>query len=373
MLNFRVKECDLSDNATSASQNDDALGDKKLKLAGYSYMLGDAAMMAADVVRGNRNAIGAIGAGGIWFAGGAAAARYGNPNADKQLELIANKLERHLKKNGVTIPEGIREQNALLKKETTWQRIEDFLYEHPSEMLNASYALGAGMLVKQGIEQMKAGSHTLLPGGGNLSAKFWIGSIVATGALIGLFAKEDPQAKEKARNGGFVDKVLGFVREKPLRTTSALYFLNNGFLAADAWQDFKKAKPGGEFHAKGMKPHYFSTLQLATYLFSNTMLAMSSRNQISSAMDTGRLAQMEDAAARIIAAQPGEVQQALLGDISRYLAEQKGLGQDASQIAQALAARLTELTGERAQQAANAVSWVEREKARSGTAAEQSL
>lgn len=373
MLNCRVKECDLHENATSSAQNDDSLGDKKLKLAGYSYMLGDAAMMAADVARGNRSPVGAIGAGGLWFAGGAAAARYGNPNAEKQLELMANKLERHLRKSGVTIPDSIREQNALLKKETTWQRIEDFLYAHPSEMLNASYALGAGLLVKQGIDQIKSGSHSFMPGGGNLSAKFWIGAIVATGALVGLVAKEDPQAREKAKNGNFIDKAIGFVREKPLRTTSALYFLNNGFLAADAWQDHKAAKIGGKFHAQGMKPHYFSTLQLATYLFANSMLALSPRDQMQATMQPQQIAQLEDASARIIAAQPFEMQQVLLGDMSHYLAEQKGMGQDASKIAQALADRITELTGERTQQAADQVSWTAREAARVAAPAQQTL
>ena len=355
----------MSDNATSPAQNaDQKLGDQKLKLAGYSYVLGDAAMVGRHAVRGGwEKAREGIAGGTIWALGGLAAGRYGNPNADKQLELIANKLERHLNKNGITIPDGIREQNALLKKETLWQRVEDFLYEHPSEMLNGAYALGAGMLVKQGLQERAAGTHTLMLGS-KVSTTFWMGVIVSTGALIGLLAKEDPQAREKAKNGSALDKAVAFVREKPLRTTSALYFANNGFLAAAALDDYKNAKLGGEFFGKAAKPHYFSTLQLATYLFSNAMLALSSRDQISGDMDAQHLAQLEDAAARILAAQPGEVQQAMLSDMSRYLAEQKGVGQDAPKIAQDLATRLTQITGQRAQQAADTVSWAAREQAR---------
>ncbi len=373
MLNCRVKEYDLNDDATSASQNTDGLSDKKLKLAGYSYLVGDAAMVAAGAAREGKKAIGgSIGSGAVWFAGGLAAARYGNPDADKRVQLIANKLEKHLHRNGVTIPASTREQSALLKEETFWQRCEDFLYQHPSEVLNAAYALGAGILVHKGISQSRAGTHSLLPKSSSpLSTEFWIGATVLTGALGGLLLKEDPQAREKAQGGGMFARAKAWVTEKPLRFSGTLYTINNGFLAWRAKQDFSART--SEFAGARMKPHNFSTLQLATYLFGNSMLLMSSRDQLAHNVSPEHLAQLEDAAARIVAAQPPEMQQALLSDVSHYLAEQKGVGQSAPHIAQALAMRLTELTGERAQQAANTVSWVERERSRASAPAEQTL
>ncbi len=367
MLNCRVEECDLSDNATSASQNDDGLRDKKLKLAGYSYLLGDAAMYAAAATRSAQEGIKKQGGNKIgaasWFVGGLAAARYGNPDDETRLGIQASKLEQHLKQQGVTIPDSVREQNALLKSPTLWQKAEHFLYQHPSEILNFAYAVGAATILKGALGQK---GKDLLPkkfGKGalaNINTDFWIGSLVLGGALGGLLIKEDKQAKDRPENQSGFGKVKAFFQEKPLRWSGTLYTVNNGFLGLKAWQDIKLAGQHGAF-----KPHYFSSLQLATYLFSNTMLMMSSRDQMQDRRwNPQHIAQLEDASARIIAAQPGEVQQALIGDISHYLAEQKGLGQDASHIAQALATRLTQITGERAQQAANSVSWVEREQAR---------
>ncbi len=358
----------MDDNATSSAQNDDGLRDKKLKLAGYSYLIGDAAMVAASATReGTKGFKGGISGGAIWAAGGLAAARYGNPDDETRLAIQARKLEQHLNQHGIIIPDSVREQNALLKSPSLWQRVEQFLYQHPSEVLNLAYAIGAGALLKGAAGQK---GKDLLPkkfgkgGFENVNTDFWIGSLVLGGALGGLLIKEDKHAKDRPENQSGLGKIAAYFQEKPLRWSGTLYSINNGFLGLRAWQDLQSASKFGSF-----KPHYFSTLQLATYLFSNAMLMMSSRDQMQDRKwNPQHIAQLEDASARIIAAQPAEVQQAMLGDVSHYLAEQKGMGQNAEAIAQALAARLTELTGERAQQAANALSWVEREKSRLNTA-----
>lgn len=364
-----MKECALT-NTTTTATDDRSLGDKKLKLAGYSYVLGDAAMMAAGMARGKKFSEEVLG-GAIWAAGGVAAARYGNPDSEKQLELLANKLERHLKKAGYGIPDEVRAQNTLLKKETFWQRIEDFLYEHPSEVLNGAYAIGAASILKDAIPKMKS-PRELLPshlGKGGLqgmNTNFWIGALVLAGSVGGLLIKEDKHARENAKEGSTLDKVKAFFQEKPLRWSGTLYTANNLFLAAKAKQDWNKR---GDY--AGLKPHLFSTLQLGTYLFSNIMLFLSSRDQIApKGMVAEDLARIEDAAARMIGAQVPQVQQALLADVSQYLATQKGVQQKPEEIAQALATRITEITGERMHQAAGKVSWAEREKARVTQAAE---
>lgn len=359
----------MGDNATLSAQNDDSLRDKKLKLAGYSYVLGDAAMVAASASReGMKGLKGGISGGAIWAAGGIAAARYGNPDDEKRLSILAGKLEQHLKQQGVTIPDTVREQNALLKSPTLWQKVENFLYQHPSELLNASYAIGAATILKSSFGQTDKKLFPAKFGKGamqSVNTEFWIGSLVLAGALGGLLIKEDKHAGERAENQTGLGKIKAYFQEKPLRWSGTLYTANNAFLGLRAWQDFQGIKPGGDFAGKSFKPHYFSTLQLATYLFSNAMLMMSSRDQMENRQwSPQHVAQIEDAGARIIAAQPAEMQQALLADMSRYLAEQKGVGQDAPQIAQALANRITQITGERAQQAANSVSWVAREQAR---------
>ncbi len=327
--------------------------DKSLKTAGYSYVLGDAAMAVAGVARG-KNWGSAVGGAATWFAGGLGAGYFGNPDIHKQLEIQAGKLEAHLKKKGIAIPADARAQSELLKSKAAWQHVSQFMYEHPSELLNGMYALGSAMLLHGAIknELTPAGGKTILPTAGfkNVSSLFWIGALVGTGALIGLFVKEDPEAGKNKEHHGMIARAMNYVKEQPLRASAALYGVNNGFLALQAWQDFQKAKPGMEFHGTSFKPHYASSLQLAAYLFSNFMLFMSPRNQITKrGFATDDLAKLEHAAASIIAAQPPQMQQQVLADVSAFMATQKGVMLPAEKIAQDLATRVTALTGERMQ------------------------
>ncbi len=342
--------------------------DKTLKAAGASYMVGDVAMAAAGLARGEKTLIGSIGGATTWFAGGLAAARYGNPDIEKQLQIQASKLEAHLKQNGVTIPDDARAQSVLLANKTVWGHVEQFMYEHPSELLNGMYAIGAGMLLHQSIaEDVALKGKTLLLHGLNaaafekLSSKFWIGALVGAGALTGLFGKEEKVRVDGAEHQGIVERAINFIKEKPLSASAGLYMASNGFLAWQAAQDFS-ARSG--MHAEKMlKPHVASGLQLGAYLFANSMLFASSRNQITKkGFAHADMAKLENAAAAIIASQSPQTQQALLADISAFMATQKGVTLPAEKIAEDLATRVTELTRDRMQLAAtNVKSFTESE------------
>lgn len=335
--------------------------DKTLKAAGASYIVGDLAMVAAGAARGH-GVIGNISGGATWLAGGVAAARYGNPDMHKQLEIQASKLETHLKKNGITIPSDARAQSTLLADKTAWQRVEQFMYEHPSELLNGMYALGAGMLLHEGItKDIAKDAKTIIPRGlnaaalKNVSSTFWIGAIVASGALLGLFVKEDPNARDHiTAQSSWLDRAMAYVKEQPLRASAALYTVNNGFLALKAYQDFSERHT--TFSTKGFKPHYASTLQLGAYLLANAMLSSSSRNQITKkGFAAEDIAKLENAAAAVIAAQSPQTQQALIHDVSAFMATQEGVTLPAERIAADLATRVGELTRDRLQHA-NAVA-----------------
>ena len=315
--------------------------DHTLRLAGASYMLGDAAMMAAGHMRGQKNVVAGA---ATWLAGGAAAAWYGNPNAEHQLRILAGRLVQHLEQNGIVIPTDVRAQSALLKEPTLWEKLENFLYAHPSEMLNTSYALGAGMLMRKG-----------------LSKDFWIGATILTGALSGLMITEDKDARKKAEGGSWLDKTMAFAREKPLRVSGTFYAVGNLFLAGKVAEDFGLRK--STYQGKAAQPYLFSTLQLACYLLSNSLLALSSRNQITEAgMGKEAMEGLEDAAARIIAAQPEQMKALLTQNISQFLAKEKGITQTPQEISTALYQRLA-----RVQVAAAPQSFAAREKAQPET------
>ena len=335
--------------------------DKTLKAAGVGYIVGDTAMAVAGGLRGKVGWRESVGGALTWLIGGVAAANYCIPNVQHQLEIQSSKLEAHLKKNGITIPEDARAQSELLKNKTVWDHVQQFMYEHPSEMLNTMYALGAGMLIHGAIKNDFAKlDKTLLPHGlnaaafENISTQFWIGAVVATGAAIGLFVKEDPHAREKKDQGGFIDHAIAYVKEKPLRASAALYTVNNGFLAMKAWQDYIARDV--TYGAQHFKPHYASGLQLAAYLLSNALLFSSSRSQITQqGFGEQDMAKLENAAAAAIAAQSPQTQQALLAEVSEFMATQKGVTMPAEEIAAHLALRVTELTHDRLKIAADNV------------------
>jgi hypothetical protein len=363
----------------SSSSNPDGhqtLQDQTIKLAGYGYMLGDAALIAAALARGRASGkhvkiMDEVVGSALWFGGGLAAGVYGNPSTAKQLDMQAERLKQHLKDSGITIPTDQAGQNKLLRDKNFWEKFENFLYEHPSEMLNGAFGIGSALLVKQGLTEIKAGK-TLLPKAMNLNAfrgmssTFWMGTIVGLGALAGLFIKEDPEAQKKAEGGNFFDKALAFAKEKPLRITGTLYATNNIFTSLKAFGDFKdfgKAKIA-------LKPHYFSMTTAACYIMSNIMLLMSNRDQLSkSGFKPEDLAQLEDAAARIIAAQPQEMQAAVLKDVSEYMAKQKGTNLDAVTLAKDIATRVGAVTQGRLQGTAAEMQWSAREDRRKAESA----
>ena len=347
----------MSEATSNENETTTRWQDKTLKAAGMSYVVGDVAMVAAGAARG-QGVLGTVSGGATWLAGGIAAARYGNPDTHKQLEIQASKLEAYLRKKGVTIPEDARAQSTLLAHKTVWGHVEQFMYEHPSELLNSMYLLGASMLLHEGItKDVAKNAKHIIPKGlnaaafKNVSSTFWIGAVVSAGALLGLFVKEDPHAREKLDdNAGWLERATAFVKEKPLRASALLYTVNNGFLGLRAYQDFSARN--GEFKSHAFKPHMASGLQLGAYLIGNGLLFASSRSQITKqGFAAADMAKLENAAAAVIAAQSPETQQTLLADISAYMATQKGVAEPAEKIAADLAVRVGELTRDRLQMA----------------------
>ena len=341
--------------------------DKALQVAGAGYSVGDVAMGAAGILRG-KDSIDVVKGSLIWLAGGLAAAKYGHPDPHKQLEIFSQKFEQHLKTQGVTIPDDVRAQNALLKKPTFLQKCESFLYQHPSEMLNLAYAIGSAFVLKTGIQEVRAGKDIFpkLSKGftaeaiANMSNSFWIGGLVGSGALAGLLIKEDPEAMKKAEHGNTLEKMAAYIKEKPLRLTGTLYGLNNIFTVMQARDDYKKR---ADFKS-ALKPHHFSTATAATYIMSNVLLTSASRDQNASGFSGESMAKLEEMAAQIIAAEPAAKQKELLADVSTYLASQKGITLKAPEIAQALAERISTLTQERLQPAVEQAKWAAREASR---------
>ena len=359
---------------------------KTLNMAGFGYVLGDIAMISASAARVPKDLRmkqiqTEAQSGAVWLAGGLGATVFGNPDIDTQLRIQSHKLENHLKQRGALLDGQTRDGSPLLQERGPLGLLRDFCYEHPSEILNTGYAVGAALLLHDGAKNIfQKKTHTLLPkmpdfrnatsfsqgtravnhAMEHVGVSFWMGALVLGGALIGLFAKEDPKAKEHAENGNVLDKTVAFVREKPLRIAAGCYMANNAFLALRFGQDLHlrhQPRAQGGYAGQKLQPHVFSGAQLGLYIMSNLMLMASSRDQMTKAgFDDAAQAQLEDAAARMVAAQPPTVQAEMLRETSEYMAKQKGVTLDAQTIADHLAARISSLTQERLGMQAQAVA-----------------
>jgi hypothetical protein len=288
--------------------------DAPLKLAGYGYLLGDAALFASGMASGHHKE---AATGLIWTTGALTLARYGKPDQEHQLQEFNQQLREHFERENVAIPLGSNLSSAELSKHGgVVHTIENFLHKYPSQTLNAIYALGSVQLIRSGVQH---GKHWDVASG----------ALVAGGALAGLLIpqqKPDPDHPPQ----GTMAKAWSWIQEKPLRLSSGLYMANNVTLAMSAMRE-RQQNPA-------QKSYMFKFLTVASYVVANGLLAMSSKEDQTLAADPVLQQKLEDTAAAVIAAQPPQVQQAILKNTSAYLAQQLKL--PTSHIEQQLTARV---------------------------------
>lgn len=314
-----------TDNAT------ETLKDNSLRTAGWAYLIGDAAMFASGLFKHDRDWH-EMATGAWWALGGAAAARYGNPDAEKQLELLGRKLGDHLRNIGVTIPDNPT-THALAKPGGIIDHIESFLYTYPSQALNAIYAIGGIEYIRSGIQK---NNHW------NTAS----GVLVIAGALAGLLISEkkpDPAHPPES----VIGKAWAWFQEKPLRMSGAFYMANNATTVMSAIHD----------RSKGQNAGMLKIVTSATYLFANYMLSLSSKEQGDNKKENiEALERLGTMTARVVAAQPKELQEALVDDISHFLAKQPQAQHNPGQIAALLRDKLAKTS----ETLLTAKNWVQR-------------
>lgn len=308
----------------------EALGDKTLKTAGYAYLVGDAAIVASGLLdKDYKRAF----VGGAWGVGGLAAARYGNPSQEKQLELLCNRVGEYFRKQGVEIPKNPTTAD-LCKEGGIVSHLENFLYQHPSEVLNGVYALGATQLVASGAARFSKASAitprtpSAIADRGVARMDIASGVLIGAGALAGLLIPEkkpDPENPPK----GFVEKAVSWIQEKPLRLSGIMYHANNAAMLGGAISEYRKGTGKG---------YMWRFLTAGSYIFANTMLALSSRSNTSESSHITE--QIAERCAQVIAAQPQATQDALVQQISGYLAAQPEVDKKPDEIAAMLKGKL---------------------------------
>ena len=311
---------DLFSDQASPSDIGHKIIDSSLKAAGYSYLVGDAALFAAGIASKRYKE---ASSGLLYGIGGLACAKYGDPNMEQQLEVLSHRLRDYLKKEKIDIPKN--PTTALLTKESgIIERIEDFLHTYPSHVLNGLFALGGVQLTRSGIQKQKHFSTAA-------------GIAVTAGALGGLLIEEKKPDPENPPHTLWA-KAKQWVQEKPLRWSGSMYMVNNVALTMDALAE-RKQNPLE-------KTYLFKFLTVASYLFANSLLNMSSKAHA----DIGELKEgakamqrLAEITAHVIAAQHPEVQETLVRNIAGYLSTQPGIGLSAAQITNLLHTNLTSI------------------------------
>ena len=289
----------------------DKVKENSLKNAGWAYLLADAALFTSGMMsKRYREAI----TGLSWAVGSATIARYGKLDGERELKKLNKDLSAYLKKEGVELPDhGDLSSETLAKPGGIIDKIEDFLYAHPSQVLNAIYAYGGSQLAYSGIQH---GKHA------DLAA----GSLVAAGGLAGLLV---PQAEKKFEHtGNIVVDAKHWFQEKPLRISGGLYMLNNFALL---YSGLKERQANPEQYS-----YMFKLFTAATFMVANTLLSMSSKDAHSgegSEVDTSILAK---SAATLIARQPKDIQHDLIQRVSGYLATEETIEMTSEEIASKL-------------------------------------
>lgn len=293
--------------------------DATLKYSGYAYMIGDAALFAHGVL--NKNVSRAL-TGLTWGAGGVTLAAFGKQSPEYQLKRLTQDLGRHLQSQGVQLPPQSELSRETLASHGVLSQIERFFYDYPSQILNTVYATGGAALTHSGL---KRGSNRWEAASGIL---------VTTGALAGLLIPEkekDVSAKEHTPSASLLSDPIGWVREKPLRFSGAMYSLNNAAMLMSGYREMSD-NPSN-------KTYLLKYLTVASFLLANSLLGAShkDRDNEESQVDMDALTQV---AAEAIAAQPPEAQDVLLQDVASYLASHRKLDMDATELADALKQQL---------------------------------
>lgn len=307
-----------------SEKNDISVGAKiknsSLNLAGMGYLIGDAALFTHGLAH---NDYSRAFTGLSWGVGGLSTALYGKESAEHQLSRISQELGRYLKANNIEIPKNSALQREFLNKHSSiWNRLEGFLYQYPSQILNATYAIGGASLIKSGLTTVKETGKR----------NPWIaasGALVTTGALLGLMLSEKEDITDNSKPAvRFTENPIDWFNEKPLRWSSAFYTANNATLVKGALEEKVKHPTSNR--------HQLLYLAVAAYLSSNTMLGLSSKDHATQSGAQVSAEQLEQLATEIIAAQPKEVQEHLTQQVAAHLATHKEVNAEAGELAHAI-------------------------------------
>lgn len=316
------------------------------KLVGIGYLIGDAAIaangilgMRAERKAGDLEAVKEykkeLATGLLWGAGGAAMGLYGNRPLEKQMEALEQRLASHFADQGITLSEELLLKAKKENDKGFFAKFEDFLYKYPTEVLNAIYTVGAGLLISQGLNQEIAPLKKLLATENNRSVKLGdikhistlgMGVTIMAGALSGLLIKH--KSKEQIAEEG-IGAFRGAFHQNASRINGGFYLANNGFTINGIFKNKRTYHNASRYEQDFLTRNMYALriVTAGTYIGSNILLAGGSdADKAEAERAEGAKEEILRGCAQIINAQDPKLRDALIEDTAKYLCDQKELG-----------------------------------------------
>lgn len=357
------------------------LSQNRQKVVGYLYLAGDAAIAANGFLgmRAERKARDLtavkeykkeLTTGLIWAAGGAAMGFYGNRPLEKQMKALEQRLSAHFAEQGLTLSEELLAKATKEKDKGFFAKLEDFLYKYPTEILNAIYALGSGLLISQGLNQEifskdsalkkafenEGRTHFKLQDIQHIST-LGMGVLIMAGALSGLLIKHKSQEQiEEEGIGAF----RGTLHKNASMINGGLYLANNAFTINGIFKNKRTYQNAAKYEQDFFTRNMYSLriVTAASYIGANIFLASGSSAEKAAAAqaDNGKQ-EILAGCVQIINAQPPELRETLIDETAKYLCQQRELG-FSQHAPKRLAARLREAFSQPELTSATPAGWV---------------
>ncbi len=299
------------------------------QLAGVGFLIGNATLFAngliahlhGDTPELKRAGVSRMTAAMAWNAGGVFLAKYGKLAVPKQLERLESKLAVHLQEQGVALDADALRKADEETRRGTFQKLEDYFYEHPIEMANYANSIASGGMLISGILRRYRGEQSA--GNANLG----IGVLALGASALVLLTPE--RTKEQIEESGQGGTLSGKLQERPLAYAAPLFLAGDLTFAGQAWGEHQSARtlPAGN-PMKAWMPvmSLLSVATLATFFGGDALTGVSSKKMSGTPEEhSAAQEQVVQAAAKMLAAESLERREALVDDAVDYMSKQQWL------------------------------------------------
>lgn len=265
-----LQKADIMHNKFSNVSHDDEPDDKSHGVAGFKKWVADNSMVASGIsyltadalafMSGKvRDDVHGMRQGAIWASTSVMLVLFGTRDPKQQMENLYAKMDEHFRKEGIDLDSDKAYMLAKLKgnPDFFYNKLKNFIYEHPVEINNSLQGLGGVNLIRAGINQKRIKfnhNNPLEIGHGKPNwFKVAAGISVTFGQWAAMFIDEEPDValSEKEKQQRFMDRLEGkeveepesispfqnpwkWVKQKPLRITGLGAGINNMFIQASA-------------------------------------------------------------------------------------------------------------------------------------------